>query len=90
MFGVSDFDAFHDLMNLAGFSQPSTKELPIAWRTASLDPYLSAFRDWANLKAMPEGTVKRIEETVRERANAYRSGSDYVMPNPAILVSGKK
>jgi len=88
LFGVSDFDVYHRMARSAGFRDSSVRELPIAWRTDSLDSYLSSFRAWANLDAFPQQARDGIEATVRERAGAYRSGNVLVMPNPAILVSG--
>lgn len=90
LFGVSDFDVFHRMVRSAGFRDSSVRELPIAWRTASLDSYVDSFRNWANLDALPGNARDAIEATVRERAGAYRSGDVFVMPNPAILVSGTK
>lgn len=90
VFGVSDFDVFHQMCRSAGFRDSSVRELPIAWRTASIDPFIAAFRDWANLKAFPEQVRSRIHATVRERAASYRSGELFIMPNPAILVSAVK
>lgn len=74
----------------AGFRDSSVRELRIAWRTRSIDPFLAAFRDWARLDALPNHVRDAIEATVRERAGAYRSGDIITMPNPAILVSAVK
>jgi SAM-dependent methyltransferase len=90
LFGVSDFDDFHSMVREAGFCDSAVRELPIQWRTQSLDSYLAGFCDWANLDSLPGPSRDRIEATVRERAEAYRSGDAFVMPNPAILVSGVK
>ena len=90
LFGVSDFDTFHAMVRSAGFRESFVKELPIAWRTASIDAYLAAFRDWANLDAFPNEVRDGIEASVRERASVYRSGNVFVMPNPAILAAGAK
>lgn len=89
LFGVSDFDVFHEMIRDAGLRNSSVRELPIGWTVASLDPYLAAFRDWANLEAFPGDVRERIEGTVREGANQYRSGELFIMPNPAILMSGE-
>lgn len=90
LFGVSDFAVFHDMARQAGFHDSSVREVPIVWRTASLGPYLAAFRDWANLDAFSKEVRDGIETSVRKRAESYRSGNAFVMPNPAILVSGVK
>lgn len=90
LFGVSDFDGFHGMLQEAGFRDSSVSELPIQWRTDSLDSYLAGFCDWADLDKLPRPSRDRIEATVRERAEAYRSGDSFVMPNPAILMSGVK
>ncbi len=55
-----------------------------------MDAYVASFKAWANLDAFPKKVREAIEATVRERAGAYRSGSVFVMPNPAILISGMK
>lgn len=90
LFGVSDFAVFHDMLQEAGFRDTSVKELDISWQTRSLEPYLTAFRDWANLEAFPEDVRNAIETTVRERAPAYKADGIFTMPNPAILISATK
>ncbi len=90
LFGVTDFDVFHEMATRAGFRDVSVKELPIAWRTSSIDTFVTAFHDWANLDAFPEQVRSRIDATVRKSAESYRSGDFFVMPNPAILVSAVK
>jgi SAM-dependent methyltransferase len=90
LFGVSDFDAFHQMVRGAGFRESSVRELPIAWRTPSMDSFVASFRDWANMDAFPKEVRDSIEATVRRRAASYRSGEIFVMPNPAIIVSGVK
>ncbi len=87
LFGVSDFAAYHALASDAGFRDSSVKELQIAWRTPSIDSFLAAFRDWANLETFPTDVRHAIGSTVRERAGAYHDGDVYIMPNPAILMS---
>ena len=87
LFGVSDFTVFHEMARDAGFRDSSVRELQIAWRTHSIDSFLAAFRDWANLQAFPRDVRHAIEGTMRERAGAYRRGDVFTMPNPAILVS---
>lgn len=90
LFGVSDFTVFNEMARDAGFRDPSVREIQIAWRTHSIDSFLAAFRDWANLEAFPRDMRHAIEGTVRERAGAYRHGDAFTMPNPAILVSAVK
>lgn len=90
LFGVSEFNVFHDMARDAEFRDSSVRELPIMWRTPSIDSFLAAFRDWANLEAFPNDVRHLIEETVRERADAYRQGDAFAIPNPAILVTAVK
>jgi ubiquinone/menaquinone biosynthesis C-methylase UbiE len=90
LFGVSDFTVIHDMVRKAGFRNSSVRELEIAWRTPSLEPYLTAFREWANLETFPENVRKEIEATVRERATAFQTNGVFAMPNPAILISAGK
>jgi SAM-dependent methyltransferase len=90
LFGVSDFDVFHGMVRRAGFGDSSVRELPIAWRTSSMDPYVASLSDWANLEAFPTKVRDGIEATVRERAGSYRSGNVFVLPNPAILIAAVK
>ncbi|HSR52467.1 MAG TPA: methyltransferase domain-containing protein [Acidobacteriota bacterium] len=90
LFGVSDFTIFHKMLAHAGFHDSAVRELEIAWRTSSMDSFLAAFRDWANLEAFPSDVRQAIEGSVRERSAAYRHGDVYTIPNPAILVSAVK
>ena len=53
-------------------------------------PLLDAFRDWAQMGALPESMRAAIESTVRVKAKAYESGGTLTIPNPAILVSAVK
>ncbi len=90
LFGVSDFTVFHEMARDAGCRDSSVRELQIAWRTHSIDSFLAALRDWTNLEALPSDVRHAIEDTVRDRANGYRCGDAFAMPNPAILVSAVK
>jgi len=90
LFGVSEPDVFHDLVRGAGFARSSVRELPTAWKTATLDPYLASFRDWADLGGLPAETRAAFEATVREGAAVFRSAHGYAMPNPALLITGVK
>jgi len=90
LYGVSDFAVFHAMAGEVGFHDSSVRELEIAWRTGSIESYLSAFGDWANLEAIAPDAQRAIEATVRERARIYRDGDVFSIPNPAILVSAIK
>ena len=90
LFGVSDFAVFHGMATDAGFRDSAVRELPVAWRTPSLDSFLEAFRDWANLEEFSSDVQRAIEGSVRERAAAYRRGDVFTIPNPAILVAAVK
>jgi SAM-dependent methyltransferase len=90
LFGVSDFAVYHAMARDAGFRDSSVRELQIAWRTHSIDSFLAAFRDWANLETFPNDVQHAIESTVRERAGAFQHGDVFIMPNPAILLSAVK
>ncbi|HZD09911.1 MAG TPA: methyltransferase domain-containing protein [Candidatus Binatia bacterium] len=90
LFGVSDFAVFHRMLQQAGFGDSSVTELNMAWRTPSLEPYLTAFREWANLAVLPAETREAIETTVRQNAPAYRTNGLFILPNPAILMSATK
>ena len=90
LFGVSDFAVFHEMAREAGFQNSSVRELQIDWRTPSIDSFLAAFGDWANLEAFPKNVRHAIESTVRERAHVYQRGDAFIMPNPAILMSAVK
>jgi ubiquinone/menaquinone biosynthesis C-methylase UbiE len=90
LFGVSDPAVFHTMLRTAGFSDSSVRELPIEWRTSSIEPYIASFRAWADLETVPRSVRDAIETTVRDRAASYRSGDAFVLPNPAILISAVK
>ncbi|UCF37681.1 MAG: class I SAM-dependent methyltransferase [Acidobacteriota bacterium] len=90
LFGVSDFEFLHTMVRDTGFCESSVRELDIAWRLGSLEPFLAAFGAWANMDAFPSEIRTAIEDTVRERANDYVSDDGFVMPNPAILISAVK
>lgn len=90
LFGVSDPGVLMDFLGSTGFGDPMVTEIDIAWRTPNIDSYLGAFRDWANLAVFPPEVRGAIESTVRERAESYRNSGQYVLPNPAIMLSAVK
>lgn len=90
LFGISDFDGFHGIVREVGFRASSVIELDIAWKLSSIEPLLEAFRDWAQMDALPESVRAAVEGTVREKAKVYESGGTLTIPNPAILVSAVK
>lgn len=90
LFGVADSEIFHQMCRQAGFRDSSVRELPIAWRTNSIESFLDAFRDWADLETFPAEAQKNIENTVRKNSAAYKDGETLVMPNPAVLISAVK
>ena len=78
------------MLREAGFCDSSVRELPTVWRMRSIDFFLAAFREWAQLDAFPIDVRDKIEATVRERARTYRSSDGFTVPNPAILLSAVK
>ena len=90
LFGISDFSVFHRMARQAGFRDTSVIELELSWQTRSLEPYLAAFRDWANLDAFPKELRNPIEASACEKAESYRVNGHYSMPNPGILISAIK
>jgi ubiquinone/menaquinone biosynthesis C-methylase UbiE len=90
LFGISDFDVFHQMLRDAGFRDSSVRELRIVWRMRTIDSFLAAFGDWAQLDTFPTDIRDRIDATVRERAVAYRTSDGFAIPNPAILLSAAK
>ncbi|MCI0712978.1 MAG: class I SAM-dependent methyltransferase [Chloroflexi bacterium] len=90
LFGVSDFNAFHKLLQEAGFRDSSVRELDIAWRLSSMESYLNGFEDWANMDALPNTLRKAIEADVRKAADTFKHNGEYVIPNPVILVSATR
>lgn len=86
MFGVSDFDVYRKMMLKAGFRDVTVREVPIAWKTDSIDSYLKAFSDWAAMDTFPEPMADAIGTSVRTKSEAYRKGSGIEIPNPVILV----
>lgn len=90
LFGVSDFSIYDRMLGEVGLRDTSVAELPIAWRTSSIDSFIESFRNWADLGTFPPLVAQQIEDAVRQRSVSFRSGSLYVMPNPAILLCGTK
>ncbi len=74
----------------AGFHDSSVSELAIVWRMTSIDSLLAAFRDYANMDAVPDNVRSAIEATMREKSRAYECGGVLTIPNPAILASAIK
>jgi len=90
LFGVSEFDAFRDLVAAAGFRDCQVEEIEIAWRTPTLDTLLAAFSDWAAIETFPEDVRARIFESALVNGSEFQRDGQFVMPNPAILVSAVK
>lgn len=87
LFGVSDVAVFRRMVREAGFRDSEVRDLDIVWRMRSIDSLLAAFRDWADLDALPRGVQAAIETTARDTARGYESADGLVIPNPAILVT---
>jgi hypothetical protein len=90
LYGVTDFATLHGMMQAAGFHDTKVTEVAIDWRISSIDAYLGALREWANLDAMPKAIKTSIEDKVRESAKSLQMDGNLILPNPAILVSGTK
>jgi SAM-dependent methyltransferase len=90
LFGVSEFDAFHDLVAAAGFRDSQVEEIEIAWRTPTLDTVLAAFSDWAAMETFPADVRERVFEGALVNGSKFQRDGQFVMPNPAILVSAVK
>ena len=90
LFGVSDFAVFDRLVRTAGFRDATVAEVPIAWRTASIDTVIAGFADWAQMDAWPEAGRAAVEADVRAAARAYEGDGMFTMPNPVILVTAIK
>ncbi len=90
LFGVSDFTTFHSMLRNTGFHDSAVNELDLVWRITSIESYLSAFRVWSNLDALPDSVQTAVEATVRETARALVSDDILALPNPAILISASK
>lgn len=86
LFGVSDPASYRALAAEAGFRSASVRRLPLTWRMDSIDSLLDAFRDWADLGALPQGIQRAVEQSVRTGAGAFASGETLAIPNPALLL----
>jgi SAM-dependent methyltransferase len=90
LFGVSDFAVFDRLVRAAGFRDATVAEVPIVWRTASIDTVIAGFADWAQMDAWPEAGRAAVEADVRVAARAYEADGVLTIPNPVILVAAVK
>ncbi len=86
LFGVSDPASYRTLAAEAGLRSPSVRPLQLAWRMDSIDTLLDAFRDWADLGALPESIQHAVERSVRTGAEAFASEGALTIPNPALLL----
>ena len=82
LFGVSDFNVFHQMLRSAGFRDTSVTELDIVWQITSIESYLDAFRAWANLGSLPAPTRTAVENAVREKATELESVGKLNVSNP--------
>jgi SAM-dependent methyltransferase len=90
LFGVSDFAVFHRMVGEAGFRESHVSEVPIAWKTTSVDTLITGFGDWAQVSTWPVEGRAAVEADVRDGARAYEREGVLTIPNPVILVSGVK
>lgn len=90
LFGVSDFAVFDRLVRAAGFRDATVAEVPIAWRTTSIDTVIAGFAAWAQMDAWPTAGRAAVEADVRVAARAYETDGVLTMPNPVILVAAVK
>ena len=90
LFGVSDVDVFHRMVREAGLRDSEVREVPIVWRTHSVDTLITGFSDWAQMDAWPAAGREAVEADVRAGAHAWERDGILTMPNPVILVSAVK
>ena len=90
LFGVTDSEQLSGLFREACFVDVTVSTLPTVWRMQSIDELLRAFGTWAQLDTFPDTTRKAIEEDVRRAAASYESGDGLAVPNPMLLITGRK
>jgi ubiquinone/menaquinone biosynthesis C-methylase UbiE len=79
----------------AGFSEPRTVTLSLAWRLSSSQAVLDAFlqgavRTAALLRAQTPEALDAIARDIRGHVEAYRRGETIELPMAAVLVSASK
>lgn len=64
--------------------------LPLMWELSRPDAVYDAISAWADLGALPDDAAEQIRSHVASHSEAYQDGDHYRIPNPAILVTGRK
>jgi ubiquinone/menaquinone biosynthesis C-methylase UbiE len=79
----------------AGFTEPAAQQVPLTWRTRSVDELLDAVqggtvRNGAVLRAQKPEVLDRIRAALAELLVPYEKGGIIELPNPAVLSSAVK
>lgn len=94
-FRFADPSAVAEAMARAGFIEVDTALVPQFWRHDTPDEVFEAFhqgavRATAVLRAQSPKALERIRGAVRTEVSKLKSGSQYLVPVPAALSSGRK
>lgn len=95
VFACGDLDFAARMLEQAGFSGLSTEEIPLVWHASSPDAIIEAIFDGTVRAATllrrqaPESRA-RIRQFMRERIESFRSGEDFAVPIPAVIVAAHR
>jgi len=94
-FRFSDPSEARRALELAGFKEVQTRQVPQSWKLGSAEALLAIFREAAVrtaalLNAQTPEALSRIREEVRKEAEKYRRGDAIELAMPSILTNAIK
>lgn len=90
LMGISDRDSLCQVLVDAGFADVEIEPLPIVWEIDSPDRHFDALASLRDLSGLADEEITRFRADVAERAGAYKRGDRYLIPFPALLMTGAR
>lgn len=87
---VTDHEVLRRCMADAGFRDVTVQALPIAWELDDAGQLFDAFSPMIDLDGLAQDVLQAVRDDIRAAAAPYRKGEKYLIPFPALLVSGMK
>lgn len=90
LMAVNDPEVLGNYVSDAGFVDPKVEKLPIVWELESASHLFDAFSPMFDISALTADQLAACRSDLDQQAAKYKQSGGYLIPFPALLVSGKK
>ena len=92
MFALAEPERISALVRGAGFGEPAIEEVPLEWRYADVDEFLSVQLELAALtseivKGLPSDEFEAVRAELAGRFEQFRDGDELVVPGVSVVVA---